>query len=492
MRRPALAVAAVLLAGVLSPRRASGDAKDECAAKARRALEQDVVDLVRLADGGDHAGAERLADRDWERVLVLAPEDERARKRLRYVRREGKWVRDESSWAIVSATAETRPDRAAAYETRRRGEFERPSSLRHRDVAIACRAAGLSALADAELRLAAASDPGDYWSRLSLGFVPDPGEGWVTPVLRVRRIVEARAAAEVRRIKALQSEPVGDEAPSSRAALAGKDLAAWSLREWRLETDLPPEDAAAAILAADLAGRWFREFFGLEPGAPLLPGEGVFVVLSTDEGYRRVIAGTPSLSRVEREFAAGLSGYPIAHRVDAGPWEVVIQAPDADAAADAVLHYAIHFLMQAAFGVEAQEAWLYEGLAAYAAVRLNGFHNTWCVRLEETSTKPGMPAMPDDPQEWPAAVVTLVALHEDFPMRGLVGVSINGLDAGMLAKSWSILRWLLEERPDEARDFLEARRAGASTEKALLLATGVSLEAFDEEWRQHVLEVGDE
>ena len=492
MRTIPLALATLLVLVAISPRRAAGDAAQDVAARAKRALEQDVQELVRVAEWGDRNGAERLADRDWERVMAQKPDDERARKRLKYVQREGRWMRDEASWAILQSTTEAKVDRARAYEAKRRQEFERPSSFRHRDVALAARVAGLASAADAELRIAIGNDPGDYWSRLSLGYVPDPDDGWVMPAVRTHRIVGARAAADVRRLKALQSEPVGEEAPSKRSAAAGKDLSAWRLREWRLETDLPAADAAMAIGAVDLAARWFREFFGMEPGARVLPGEGVFVVLTTEAAYRSVIAGTSSLSKFEKEFASGLGAYPLAHKVDEGPWEVVIQRPEGSSAADACLHYAIHFLMQARFGVEAQEAWLYEGLAAYAAVRLNGVHGSWCVRLEDTSARKGKPEVPDDPEEWPLIVVSLVTLHDDFPLKGLIGASINGFDGGMLAKSWSIWKWMLEERPVEARDLLEARRAGASTEKALLGATGLSIEAFDDAWRRHVLEVGDE
>src|SRR5262249_7073303 len=111
----------------------------DSAAAARRALEQDAAELRRLAEVADRAGLERTADGEWGRVLVLEPGDEAARKRLRYLRRGGEWVRDDASWAIVSSAAETHPDHAPAYVLRRRAEFERPSSMRHRDVALACR-----------------------------------------------------------------------------------------------------------------------------------------------------------------------------------------------------------------------------------------------------------------------------------------------------------------------------------------------------------------
>ena len=56
----------------------------------------------------------------------------------------------------------------------------------------------------------------------------------------------------------------------------------------------------------------------------------------------------------------------------------------------------------------------------------------------------------------------------------------------MLIKSWSLLRFLLEQHGGEAVMLLEARRAGLSTEAALLAVTGLRLDDLDELWRRHV------
>lgn len=487
----AVAFGFALLAGGV-PARGGGDAASEVAALARRALEDDAVDLRRFAEWAERNGLEKAALADWERLIAIAPDDALARKRLLYVRRGPAWIRDEASFAILAPTADSKPARAVEYATKRRHDVERPSSARHRDVAVRAFASGLTDAGLEQLRLAVTHDPGDVWSRLSLGFVPDPTDGWVDPALRARRVADAAADAEVRRLVAMSTRAVALPDVSPRSAAAGKDLSMWRLREWRLETDLPPEDAAQALEAAELAGRWFRSAFDIPPGEPVLPGEGTFVVLTTDDLYRRVIDATPGLTKTERKFAGGLGAFPLRHPDDKGPWEVVATRPDGPNAADVCLHYAIHFLAQARFHVEAQEAWLYEGLAAYGAVRLLGFHGSWCVRLEDTSAKAGMPTVPDDPAEWPEMVEGLVRLHDDFPLNGLVGVSINGLDGPMLVKSWSLLRWLLEQHPDEARAFLDAKRRGVETPKALRAATGLALDDLDEAWHFEVLLVGPE
>jgi hypothetical protein len=144
--------------------------------------------------------------------------------------------------------------------------------------------------------------------------------------------------------------------------------------------------------------------------------------------------------------------------------------------------------MQARYHVEAQEAWLYEGFAAYAAVRLREFHGSWCVRLEPTAARVGMPEVPEDATEWPETVEWIARRRDDFPLKALIGVSMNGFDGPMLAKSWSLLRWLVEEHPERARAFLEAKRAGTPTAKALAAATGLSLDDLDEAWRDAVVE----
>jgi hypothetical protein len=496
VRRPAaLAVAALgLWAGVprAAPLAEAGGAEErEYAERARRVRREDAADLERLVLWADPNGLERTADPDWEALYALDPSDERARKRLHYVRRDGRAVRDTASWALVRAVPDERPERVPAYEARRRRDYERPAAARHRDLAAWCRDRGLAAAAEDELRAAVDADPDDYWSRFALGEVPDPDDGWVSAPVRARRTTEARAAAAVRRLRAIRSDPVRVDGASAYAGAVDAPLSRWRLREWELTTDLPDEAAAHALATVDLGARWFREFFGVPAGERVLPGDGTFVVLSTDARYRQVIDAHPALSSGSRAFARNLGAFPLPHSATRGPWEVVIERPDGPFAADACLHYAVHFLMQARFGVEAQEAWLYEGLAAYAVARILGVHGSWCVRLEPTVSKYGHLGIPD-PAEWPALVHGLVAKHEDFPMRGLIGLAPNGLDGDMLVKAWSILRLLLEDRPDEARLFLAAKRMGWSTPTAIRVATGLPLEAFEEAWRGYVLSIGPE
>jgi len=488
-RRPRSSRTGAILLGLLlglaaGPATAAGTPAEEAATRAHKALLADAADLRKVARFGDENGLERTADVDWAISLGWDPEDEAVRKRLRWLRREGAWVRDDASWALLRAGHDAKPDRRPAYQARRTAEFVRPSAARHREEAAWCRAHGLPHEADAQLYVALERDPDDLWSHLALGEIPDPEEGWVPFDLRRRRVFDQQAAADVRRLVALRSDATREEADSMRSATVGAPLSTWRLREWRLETDLPDEDASLVLATVDLGARWFRERFGIDLGAPVLPGDGVFVVLSTAERYALALDGEAGLSKAERAFGKGLSALPVPHEATHGPWVVVLERPDGLSAADACLHYAIHFLFQARFHVEAQEAWLYEGLAAYATLRLMGTQGTWCVRLEETSATAVERA--PSPDDWAEQVSGLVSKSADEPLRRLVGASLNELDGPMLVKAWSLLRFLLEEHGDEAVAVLEARRAGMSTEAAFATVTGLRLDDVDALWRRHV------
>jgi hypothetical protein len=495
-RAPALAAHAFSHA-VAGTARAGPDAAAEYAERAARAARADAEGLRAVAEWGDRAGVPRAADADWEGLLALLgpagvsgePADA-VRKRLRHVRRGGAWVPDAASWALVRATPDAEPARAEEYAARRAAGFARPSARRHLDLAAWCRAAGLSARADEHLVAALARDPYDPWARLSRGDVPDGEEGWVSEALRRRRAAATRAEAAVRRLAAASVAPSRLEEGARPAGPDGPALAAWRLREWRLETDLDDAAAAQALEAADLATRWFREAFGVPEGRRALPAGATFVVCRGEGLYRRVVDARAGLSSAERAFARGLGAFPFP-RGDGERAVVLIERPDGESAADACRHYAVHLLAQAHLGVESREAWLYEGLAAYAARLLGRVHGTWCVRLEETGTA-GFGLEPALPETWPEGARRLAEARGDAPLRLLLGASLSGLDGAMLVKSWSLLRWLLEERPDDARLFLEARRAGVPTPSALAGATGQTLEELDQAWRAHVLAAGGE
>ena len=78
--------------------------------------------------------------------------------------------------------------------------------------------------------------------------------------------------------------------------------------------------------------------------------------------------------------------------------------------------------------------------------------------------------------------------QSDDELRLRLLVSLNELDGPMLVKSWSVLRMLLEEHPDEARVFLEAKRWGLSSATAWRAATGLSVDLVDLAWKRHVVE----
>ena len=481
-RRCALVVIGLLAAVAVvggGPARGAPTA-DGLAAQRAPVLAKDADDLRRLAKWGDENGLDRTADADWEEVLRLDPDDAAARKRLRYLRQGKAWVRDAASWALVRTAPDARPAARADYAARRRVEVDLPSAARHRDLAVALRAAGHAAEADAECRLALARDPDDLWCRLALGEVPDPVEGWVPADLRRRRIASARVDAEVRRLRAMGVEPVRDDAPGPRSAAAGKPLAVWRLRDWVLETDLDDDAAAAALATADLGARWFRSRFGIPATEPLLPGEGRFVVLTTHEDYVKVVEAEPNLVPAVRTFAKSVSAVPLP-RGKRKDTVVLMERPEAVFAVDGCLHYAIHVLFRERFGVEAEEAWLYEGLAAYVTLRVLGTQASWCIALEET--RAGVAERAPHAETWGEQAVELAHARRDEPLKRLLFGSLNELDGPMLVKAWSMLRFLLEDHPDEGIAFLEARRDGGGSEAALRRATGLGVDEIDAAWR---------
>ena len=288
------------------------------------------------------------------------------------------------------------------------------------------------------------------------------------------------------RLASLRSEAIRQEGDGPHTEALGFPTSLWRLREWSLETDLPDDAAAYALAAVDLGARWFRDFFHLPVSAEVLPYGGSFLVLSTNDRYLRAVAAEPRLSKAEKDFAKGLGGMPVDHLGTRAPWHAIFERPDGASAADGCLHFTVHYLMEAQFGIASREAWLYEGIAAYAVFRIAATNDTWCVNLEETSSKVSALDAPDA-SRWAEFALRTVAKRDDFALRALLGASLNNLDGPMLVKSWSILRWMLEEHADEARTFLEAKAGGETSERALEGATGLRVEDIDELWRRHVL-----
>lgn len=481
-------VGALFVVALGSPRLegAPADPKAEYAARGAKLRADEADALRKLASWGDRNGLERTAEADWELARGLDPANEEALKRLRFVKRGATWVRDEASAALLRPLADTKPERILEYAVKRVTDVRRPIGARRRELAAWCRQRGLPDAADAEVRAALALDPNDPWAHLAQGEVVDRDEGWVPAEVRERRTADSRAGAALRRLGALRSDPIRQEGEGPTTTALGFPTSLWRLREWTLETDLDDDSAAVALATVDLGARWFRDYFGLPVSEPVLPYGGSFLVLSTNERYLRAIEAEPRLSAGEKRFAKGLGAMPLEHTGAKTPWHVILERPAVEDAADGCLHMAMHFLMEARFGVIARDAWLYEGLAAYAVFRIAQTNLTWCVNLEETAAKVGSIETPDA-SHWAEFALATVARRDDYALRGLFGASLNNLDGPMLVKSWSVIRWLLEDHPEETRAFLAEKDAGATSEVALERATGLRVEDVDFLWRRHVL-----
>lgn len=150
--------------------------------------------------------------------------------------------------------------------------------------------------------------------------------------------------------------------------------------------------------------------------------------------------------------------------------------------------------------------WLSEGFAVYVEGKFLGEVLTFCIssrktRYEDPPAGQGIKEKWLEFGSWPGLLRTMVSARKDAPLRTLVGSHINDLGYQEVAKSWSIIQFLLEKHGVEFIEFLKRLRKAlpnyeakvtpqdyrAIQEGLFLKIFGKSMEEIEEEWRGSIV-----
>ncbi len=133
--------------------------------------------------------------------------------------------------------------------------------------------------------------------------------------------------------------------------------------------------------------------------------------------------------------------------------------------------------------------WLSEGFAAYTSVTEFGANSVYC----STNTKYANDIEVADKNSDGAYQLVCFdiidgALDDAHPFAELVSKSLNQLDFADLAKSWSLVDFLMREHNEKFRTFIaDLRKYQGSSEETLRQVFGWTGEDIDKHWKEYVL-----
>jgi hypothetical protein len=436
-------------------------------AKAREAL---VERLNRLATWCNDKELFIERDRIWRTVLEIAPDDNTARKGLRYARNvDGSWKepapRDLKN--IGKRWLEDLPKRendayapyGDALLAMARVPERKPSE---RDELIA------------EIRTIAPNHAGLHqW----LGDVL-MGDRWVMPETAVAKERRAAIRAAVKRgieVGApFETVPPGEIESQLgvtwKTVLQGENV--------RLLTTGTEEEGLRIARACEAAGTVLDCALGSEMRYP----GGYTIYVLTEAGEKEAfLAHLPGLAEEDRARLAGLEGTGIP-----GSSNVALFAPDPARRIDAGVRHTIGNVLGITLGVTHKTAWAWEGIGLYLTRELVGTRLTWFVSEDADPTIANLRGKLTSPESnWIQEAYDLLATGTAVPLDDLMRRGLDRFDVPCALTGYALVAYLLEGRPEAALPFITRCARGedpATITSEVLKRTPVELQERVVQW----------
>jgi hypothetical protein len=412
---------------------------------------KDVASLVAAHDWAKAKGFKEDLDGIWRRVLAVDPQNVRAHKALGHLKVGARWM--------------TKEEKEAAE----REAFD-----------AAQRAKGL-VLHDGRWVTKEEKDA------LDRGLVKD-GPDWVTEeVFHARRGERLVGGKWVR---------VGEEAGKARTAELGKAVGVPLAYVWGprvdLHHELTPEDGKAVHDAAEAVATGFVRLLGVVPGDGLDDLRVEVVVTHKVPAYARYAQTFDKEQGISKK--SGWEGWPTqVARMPSFWWtdpKVAIGTylfPNPiQVAKSAVAHDVSHALFNRyRFNYRHEKEWLREGLAYHLEIAHAGPSFSFNIGRDGVPGG-GDPVAWQDTTKWPELLKALVAAGQDPPLASFA--TATGLGRADLAKSWSLVTWLVENDRAKFKTFVDTAKKNRDEplDEALRTAYGLDFRSLDAKWRESI------
>ena len=438
-------------------------------ARQRLAVLDLVTELDRHAIWCDRKGGLDL-ERDRACVLILAfdPDHKQARKFLGYRKdKRGRWERRK---VYIEPTNRNRKRESEAVE---RGEEIRASFV-HAASTIWEIAGGASTSAERQrlFRDVLRVDPDCRWAheRNDEVFRDDRWYLRESPIAHQRN---QEIAAAARRAHAEGKTPVRAEVKQHERAIELEWTDAYMGRTWRVAGTVPVGELELMVRVAEAAPAVFDAGLGkgAHPG-----GERIIYLFSRDSEATALLAAQSGIDEVERKRLAAIDE-PSFWMVPGKVLVVCAGTPDQRAAATVMALYRTS--LQARFGIDRNQGWLWHGVPAYLCYQLTGVRqiapdarsgNEQEAQWIDDLNKPG--------SNWRGITSRLLESRNAPALDDVTGRAVDQLDARGLLVSYALAAYVIEAHPQRVGTILNDLGKGRSADEVLRQHLGMDLEAL--------------
>jgi hypothetical protein len=271
-----------------------------------------------------------------------------------------------------------------------------------------------------------------------------------------------------------------------KTRMGAEDLWVISSKHYRLFAQLPPAQASELVDLCEQTYVWFLKKMELAPDVDLFGGrKGHLWIFKNREtlhtwidNYRNDYSIDARMEPLIRSSGAFLA--------DAALYALHVEEPSSPIRNQLVNHSARMALAVFSRGVNrATSSWLGQGFGVFAEEQILGngliVHST----LAKYSGDGGRANKEFTTKDAPDRCKGNVREGSDEPIVNLDKIELNMLSGDHIAKAYTLITWLMRDKPAEFRQFLRARNT-AETMDAAQKAFGWTTDEIDKAWREMV------
>lgn len=414
-------------------------------------------------------------------ALALDPENAKARERLGFKKKDGKW--EDKPSGPVKRSNECPPNEVnnitSEYNERIKKSYAKVAD-RLFELGKWCRERKLEEEARAAWNEALGFNTDHAKAREALGFKKD-GDKWVSAGDR-----EAADAMKKKVAGAKEGEASKEDTEEDKAI--GSTLEKRKSAHFLLQGPFSQEELKEWIKLAETVFEDFHTLFGVPMDKPVVGDPVKGTLLDTEEQHKKYVDACMDGSPGQKEWfkKGGGEWDPTPPRFEG--WK---GSGGKDEIADLTAHFAVHVLFHYYMGAGEGNVhpWLYECMAYTFTVRLRRSALTHCITQSTGGGAKG--DMPHDAGNWKEATKDSVRKHEDPPIDRMLRAGINSIQGDLLLKGWSMIDWWLATRKEAFFKFLALMKEAAVNDTAQMdawkAAFGQTPEESEAEWQKWVL-----
>jgi hypothetical protein len=387
----------------------------------------------------------------YRKVLEYDPENRKAKENLGWEKKDGAWVANEKKQNALADLEDT------TKGEKKRGEFEK--KLREAELGAGKLLAELGDLAyragdeesaKAHWKVALRFDDQNALANEKSGNKKIDGK-WFTGRALAHKEFDKVYKASLDKVRKLDLKVVSCDETTGIAEAAKIQVKRYKSANFRIESTLPDVELRETLLWMERARVFFLELYQvperlLDYGADPI----VFVLVSTAAQKDQLIDACGAIPDKEKSFKKKFTSIAVTSRL------TLAFHQNAESAQRNSIHTATHSFTRDSFGNHAP--WLGEAIAnsVSAAVKRADLHvcfsgegSTGGIHLENMSLEQA----PKELRDW-------VQAGKDTATSEFTKLPADGLNSLQIAKSWSLVMYLLETDRAQAREYFAAAGQG--------------------------------